>query len=284
MPNNKILNGKMLSDKIKKQLKSEIEILKTNGLIPCLAVIIVGDDPASKIYVKHKKADCEFLGINSEEYALPEETAEEELLALIDELNNKNTIHGILVQMPLPPHIDSDKIIKAISPRKDVDAFHPENVGKIMTGNYQFLPCTPAGIVDLIDEAEIDLKGKHCVVIGRSNIVGKPLAMMLLHRDATVTICHSKTANLKTICQDADILVVAVGKANLINNEHIKDGAVVIDVGINRLSDGSLCGDVDFESVINKVSYITPVPGGVGVMTRAILMKNTIIAACMQKQ
>ena len=231
------------------------------------------------MYVNHKKKDCAELGIISEEHALSAETTEEELLALIDSLNKRDDIHGILVQLPLPKQIDESKVIKAIDPEKDVDAFHPENVGKIMTGDFDFLPCTPAGVMRMIEETGIDLTGKHCVVVGRSNIVGKPQAMLLLHKNATVTICHSKTVNLKEICLGADVLVAAVGRAKMIDGSYIKEGAVVIDVGINRMDDGKLCGDVDFESAAEKASYITPVPGGVGPMTRATLMQNTLTAA-----
>lgn len=253
--------------------------MRENGCEIGLAVIIVGDNPASRVYVNHKKKDCAELGIVSEEYALGEDTTEEELLTLIDTLNVRDDIHGILVQLPLPKQIDESKVIKAINPEKDVDAFHPENVGKIMTGDFDFLPCTPAGVMRMIEETGIDLTGKNCVVIGRSNIVGKPQAMLLLHKNATVTICHSKTVNLKEICLGADVIVAAVGRAKMIDGSYIKDGAVVIDVGINRMDDGKLCGDVDFASANEKASYITPVPGGVGPMTRATLMQNTVTAA-----
>jgi methylenetetrahydrofolate dehydrogenase (NADP+)/methenyltetrahydrofolate cyclohydrolase len=277
--NNKVLDGKALAQKVKSQLKAEVEQLKAKGINPGLAVILVGENPASQIYVRLKCQDCDQLGIHSEQYTLPEETTEEELLALIDKLNHDDNIHGILVQLPVPKHINETNVINAISPSKDVDAFHPENVGKIMTGDYQFLPCTPAGVMDLIDETGIDLTGKNCVVVGRSNIVGKPQAMLLLHRNATVTICHSKTVNLNEICAQADVLVVAVGRANLIGKDAIKEGAVVIDVGMNKLPDGKLCGDVNYEEAEPKASYITPVPGGVGPMTRATLMRNTVNAA-----
>ncbi len=276
---NKILDGKALSQKIKSQLKAEVEQMKNNGINPGLAVILVGENPASQIYVRLKRQDCQQLGIHSEQYTLPQETTEEELLNLIDKLNRDDNIHGILVQLPVPDHINETNVINAIAPSKDVDAFHPENVGKIMTGDYRFLPCTPAGVMDLIDETGIDLTGKNCVVVGRSNIVGKPQAMLLLHRNATVTICHSKTVNLNEICSKADVLVVAVGKSNLIGKDAIKEGAIVIDVGMNKNADGSLCGDVNFEEAEPKASYITPVPGGVGPMTRATLMRNTVNAA-----
>ena len=277
--NNKVLDGKALAQRVKSQLKAEVEQMKEKGINPGLAVILVGENPASQIYVRLKRQDCEQLGIHSEQYTLPEETTEEELLALIDKLNHDDNIHGILVQLPVPKHINETNVINAIAPGKDVDAFHPENVGKIMTGDYQFLPCTPAGVMDLIDETGIDLTGKNCVVVGRSNIVGKPQAMLLLHRNATVTICHSKTVNLNEICAQADVLVVAVGRANLIGKDAIKEGAVVIDVGMNKLPDGKLCGDVNYEEAEPKASYITPVPGGVGPMTRATLMRNTVNAA-----
>ena len=279
-----ILDGKKVSQKVKDNLKVKVEELKAKGINPGLAVVIVGDDPASRVYVNNKKKACEYCGILSEEYALPGETTEAELLALVEELNAKETIHGILVQLPLPKHINEETIINAIRPEKDVDAFHPTNVGKIMIGNFDFLPCTPAGVMELLDEANIDLCGKHCVVIGRSNIVGKPQAMLLLHKNATVTICHSKTQNLKEVARTADILVVAVGRAKMVDEEYIKDGAVVIDVGMDRDENGKLCGDVDFDSACKKASYITPVPGGVGPMTIATLMKNAVTAAIRQSE
>ena len=256
--------------------------MKKDGIHPGLAVIIVGDDPASRVYVNNKKKACEYIGIRSEEYALPAETTEEELLALIDTLNKKEDIHGILCQLPVPKHIDEEKIIYAIDPKKDVDAFHPVNVGKIMVGNYDFLPCTPAGVMELIKESGIDVSGKECVVLGRSNIVGKPQAMLLLHANGTVTICHSRTRNLAKVCSRADILVVAIGKPKFVTADMVKEGAVVIDVGINRLPDGSLCGDVDYKAVAPKTAAITPVPGGVGPMTIAMLMRNTLKAAEIQ--
>lgn len=275
----KILDGLALSKKIKDELKTEVNSLKENGIEIGLAVIIVGDNPASRVYVNHKKKDCAELGIASYEYAMDSDTTEDELLSLIDSLNKRDDIHGILVQLPLPKQIDESKVIRAISPEKDVDAFHPENVGKIMTGDFEFLPCTPAGVMRMIEETGIDLTGKNCVVIGRSNIVGKPQAMLLLHKNATVTICHSKTVNLKEICLGADVVVAAVGRPKMIDGSYIKEGAIVIDVGINRMDDGKLCGDVDFDSAKEKASYITPVPGGVGPMTRATLMCNTVNAA-----
>ena len=276
---NKLLNGKELSVKIKDNLKTEVEALKAKtGSVPGLAVIIVGNNQASRVYVNSKKKACEEIGMISEEYALPEETTQEELLNLVKKLNTKKSINGILVQLPLPKHIDEETVINNIAPEKDVDAFHPSNVGRIMIGNYSFLPCTPAGIMDLIHLSNIDLTGKKAVVIGRSNIVGKPMSMLLLHENATVTICHSKTANLKEVVSGADIVVAAIGKAKFIDDSYIKDGAIVIDVGMNRDENGKLCGDVDFDKVVNKASYITPVPGGVGPMTIATLMRNTVTA------
>lgn len=276
----KILDGKAVSQRVKNALKEETEkFVEKYGIKPGLAVVIVGDDPASRVYVNSKKKACAEIGYYSEEHALPESTTEDELLSLVEKLNGDEKIHGILVQLPLPKHIDEEKIINAINPKKDVDAFHPVNVGKIMIGNFDFLPCTPAGVMELIDEAGIDLTGKNCVVVGRSNIVGKPQAMLLLHKNATVTICHSKTKNIKEITKNADVLVAAVGRAQMFDGDYIKDGAVVIDVGMNRLENKKLVGDVDFESAEKKASYITPVPGGVGPMTIAMLMKNTLTAA-----
>ncbi len=240
---------------------------------------MVGNDPASRIYVNNKKKDCEYIGINSYEYALPENASEEEVLELIDKLNNDEKVSGIIVQLPVPKHIREEKILNAISPKKDVDAFHPENVGRIMTGAYSFLPCTPAGVMELLEDYNIEISGKKCVVIGRSNIVGKPMAMLLIHKSGTVTVCHSKTKDLKETVKDADIVVAAIGKAKFVTEDMIKEGAVVIDVGINRDEDGKLCGDVDFENIEKKAYAITPVPGGVGPMTRAVLMKNTVTAA-----
>ena len=253
--------------------------MKSEGINPGLAVVIVGDDPASRVYVNNKKRACDVCGIYSEEYALGGETTQEELLTLIDTLNKKKDISGILVQLPLPKHIDEETVINAIDPKKDVDAFHPVNVGKIMVGNYDFLPCTPAGVMELIKESGVDVCGKECVVVGRSNIVGKPQAMLLLHQNGTVTICHSRTKDLKEKTKQADILVAAVGIPKFITGDMIKEGAVVIDVGINRLEDKTLCGDVDFDSAKEIAGAITPVPGGVGPMTIAMLMKNTLKAA-----
>ena len=279
-----ILNGKELSVKIKEDLRKETEALKEKGINPGLAVIIVGDDPASRVYVNNKKKACEECGFYSEEYALPKETTEDELLKLIDTLNNKKEINGILVQLPLPKGIDSEKVLLSIRPEKDVDAFHPVNVGKIMIGNFDFLPCTPAGVMELIRLTNIDVCGKECVVVGRSNIVGKPQAMLLLHENGTVTICHSRTKNLKEVCRRADILVAAVGKAKFITADMVKEGAIVIDVGMNRDENGKLCGDVAYDEVSEVASAITPVPGGVGPMTIAMLMKNTLKAAIIQNQ
>lgn len=272
------MDGKMVSAKVRGSILEEVNGLKEKGVRPGLAVIIVGEDPASKVYVRNKERACEECGFYSEKYALPEETTQEELLGLIDELNHNPHIDGILCQLPVPKHINEQAIIDAISPEKDVDAFHPINVGKIMVGNFDFLPCTPAGVMQLLEEYDIDPNGKTCVVIGRSNIVGKPMAMLLLHKNGTVTICHSRTKNLKEVCAQADILVAAVGKADFVTADMVKEGAVVIDVGMNR-KDGKLCGDVAFDEVNEKASYLTPVPGGVGPMTITMLMKNTLKAA-----
>lgn len=275
----KLLMGKEVAKRIKDELREEVMALKAKGINPGLAVIIVGDDPASRIYVNNKKKACEECGIYSEEYALPGQTSEADLLELIGVLNKSDKISGILVQLPLPKGIDEKKVIDAIDPKKDVDAFHPINVGKIMVGDFDFVPCTPAGVMELINESGIDPCGKECVVVGRSNIVGKPMAMLLLHKNGTVSICHSKTTNLCEKTKKADILVVAVGKANFITGDMIKPGAVVIDVGMNRLENKKLAGDVDFESAEKVAGAITPVPGGVGPMTIAMLMKNTVKAA-----
>lgn len=274
-----ILDGKALSAKIKEELSKEVLSLQKKGIKPGLAVIIVGNDSASRVYVNNKKKACEACNIYSEEYALPENTTEGELLDLIQKLNERKDISGILVQLPLPKGIDQERVLLSISPKKDVDAFHPYNVGKIMIGDFDFLPCTPAGVMELIHLSGIDVCGKKCVVVGRSNIVGKPQAMLLLHENATVTICHSRTKNLKEECLNADILVAAVGKAKFITADMVRPGAVVIDVGMNRDENGKLCGDVDFENVKDKCFAITPVPGGVGPMTIAMLMRNTVKAA-----
>lgn len=280
----KILNGKEVSARIKEELKAEAQKLKDSGTMPGLAVIIVGDNPASRVYVNNKKKACEEIGILSREYALGEDTKEDELLALIDKLNTDSEISGILVQLPLPRTIDEEKVLNRINPKKDVDAFHPVNVGKIMVGNYDFVPCTPAGIMELIKESGIDISGKECVVVGRSNIVGKPMSMLLLHSHGTVTVCHSRTKDLKAVTKRADILVAAVGIPNFITGDMVKEGAVVIDVGINRMEDKTLCGDVEFNSVEKVASAITPVPGGVGPMTIAMLMKNTLKAAVINRE
>lgn len=278
-----IIDGKAVSAAVKQEVAEETAKLKEEkGLKIGLAVVIVGNNPASRVYVNNKKKACEAVGFQSFEYALDENTTQEQLLDLITVLNRDDRVNGILVQLPLPAHIDEKKVIDAISPDKDVDAFHAINVGKIMIGKYAFLPCTPAGVMRLIESTGTEISGKQCVVIGRSNIVGKPMAMLLLHKSGTVTICHSRTQNLKEICLGADILVVAVGKANFVTGDMIKEGAVVIDVGMNRLENGKLCGDVEFESAEKKASYITPVPGGVGPMTIAMLMKNTLTAAKQQ--
>lgn len=257
--------------------------LKEEGINPGLAVIIVGDDPASRVYVNNKKRACEYCGILSEEYAMPYETTQDELIELINTLNAREDISGILCQLPVPEHIDEEAIINAIDPKKDVDAFHPVNVGKIMVGNYDFVPCTPAGVMELIHESGIEVAGKECVVVGRSNIVGKPQAMLLLHENGTVTICHSRTKDLTEKTKKADILVAAVGIPNFIKGDMIKEGAVVIDVGINRMEDKTLCGDVEYETAKDVAGAITPVPGGVGPMTIAMLMKNTVKAAVINK-
>ncbi len=278
----KVIDGRQIASKIRSRLKAEVAELKEKGICPGLAVVIVGDDPASRVYVNMKKKACAEIGIYSEEYTLPQETTQQELLDLVKRLNGKEDIHGILVQLPLPGHLDEEEVIDAIAVRKDVDAFHPVNVGKIMIGNYDFLPCTPAGVMELIKETGIEITGKECVVVGRSNIVGKPQSMLLLQQHGTVTVCHSRTKNLKEVCKRADILVVAVGRAQMITGDMIKPGAVVIDVGMNRLENKKLVGDVDFDSAAAVAGAITPVPGGVGPMTIAMLMKNTVKAAQLQ--
>ncbi len=267
----------------KARVKERTEELKnTYHVTPGLAVVIVGDDPASRVYVNNKKKACEAVGFVSEEYALPAETTQEELLALVETLNSKPDINGILVQLPLPKQLDDKAVIAAINPQKDVDAFHAVNVGKIMLGEYDFLPCTPAGVMEMLHSYQIPVEGKECVVIGRSNIVGKPMGMLLLHENGTVTICHSRTKNLAEVCRRADILVAAVGIPKFVKADMVKEGAVVIDVGMDRDENGKLCGDVDFENVKEKCSFITPVPGGVGPMTIATLMKNTLKACKLQ--
>ena len=270
-----IIDGKAVSKKVKEDVKAECEQLKAKGVTPGLAVIIVGDDPASQVYVHNKEVACEACGFYSVKYALPAETTQEEL-------NKDDKINGILCQLPLPSHLDDKEVINRIDPLKDVDAFHPVNVGAIMIGDYNYLPCTPAGVMELIHSTGVDVSGKKAVVIGRSNIVGKPMAMLLLHENATVEITHSRTQNLADITKEADILVAAIGKAKFVKADMVKDGAVVIDVGMNRDENGKLCGDVDFEDVKDKCSFITPVPGGVGPMTIAMLMKNTLTAAKIQ--
>ena len=279
----KIIDGKAVSAAVKEEVAAEAAKLKDeHGLKVGLAVVIVGSDPASRVYVNNKKKACEAVGFRSTEYALDENTTQEQLLDLVNVLNNDKAVNGILVQLPLPKHIDEKAVINAISPEKDVDAFHPVNVGRIMIGDYAFLPCTPAGVMRLIESTGVDITGKQCVVIGRSNIVGKPQAMLLLQKNGTVTVCHSRTKNLQEICLTADILVVAIGKAKFVTGDMIKEGAVVIDVGMDRDENGKLCGDVDFESAEKVAGYITPVPGGVGPMTIAMLMKNTLTAAKQQ--
>ncbi|MBR0414094.1 MAG: bifunctional methylenetetrahydrofolate dehydrogenase/methenyltetrahydrofolate cyclohydrolase FolD [Clostridia bacterium] len=270
-----LIDGKIVAAAVKDRIAEEV---KENGYTPGLAVIIVGNDPASRVYVNNKKKACEYCGFHSEEYALAENTTQGELIALIKKLNCDDKIDGILCQLPLPKHLDEKAVIEAISPAKDVDAFCEADVGKVMIGNYTFSPCTPAGVMELLKYYNIDISGKNAVVIGRSNIVGKPMAMLLLHANATVTICHSKTQNIKELCRGADILVSAVGRIGAVTADMVKEGAVVIDVGINRNAEGKLQGDVDFENVKEKASFITPVPGGVGPMTIAILMQNTLKA------
>jgi methylenetetrahydrofolate dehydrogenase (NADP+)/methenyltetrahydrofolate cyclohydrolase len=278
----KIIDGKKVSAAVKERVRANNEIYKAEtGKTPGLAVVIVGDNSASRVYVNNKKKACAEVGFESFEYALPESTTEAELLELVAKLNDDTNVNGILVQLPLPRHIDENNIINAINPKKDVDAFHPENVGHIMIGDYSFLPCTPAGVMELLDSENIEIKGKRCVVIGRSNIVGKPMAMLLLHRHGTVTICHSRTEDLAAVTREADILIAAVGKAKFVTADMVKPGAAVIDVGMNRDESGKLCGDVDFDSVKEIAGYITPVPGGVGPMTIAMLMQNTLNAASL---
>lgn len=278
-----LINGKIVSAKLRSDIASEIAEFKEKfHRAPGLAVIVVGNDPASAVYVRNKHKACLEVGIESYQIQLPAETTEAELCEKISKLNADNSVDGILVQLPLPGHINEEAVINSISPDKDVDAFHPSNVGRIMIGNYSFLPCTPAGIIALLDHYRVEINGKRCVVIGRSNIVGKPMALLLTERHGTVTLCHSRTASLDEICREADIIVVAIGKARFLKADMVKPGAVVIDVGINRLDNGSLCGDVDFDEVSCVASMITPVPGGVGPMTIATLLKNTLTAAKIQ--
>jgi len=274
-----IIDGKVISLSVKEEIKNEIIELKKNGITPGLVVIKVGDDPASAVYVRNKKRACEELGIYSEEYSLPTETSQKDLLDLIEELNTREDINGILCQLPLPKHLDEKAVINAIAPEKDVDCFHPQNVGKVLIGEDGFKPCTPAGVIEMLKRSGIEIAGKNCVVLGRSNIVGKPMALLLLQENGTVTVCHSKTKNLKEITKTADILVAAIGKAKFVTADMVKEGAVVIDVGINRDENGKLCGDVDFDAVEKKAAAISPVPGGVGLMTVTMLMQNTLISA-----
>ena len=275
----KIIDGKQVAARCREELKQQVAALRARGIIPGLAVILVGEDPASQVYVRNKHRACEELGIHSEQYTLPADTNRQTLLDLITELNGREEIDGILVQLPLPGHLDEKEILSAIDPAKDVDSFHPQNVGRLVIGDYFFAPCTPSGILTLIDSAGVDLTGKECVVIGRSNIVGKPMALMLLHRNATVTVCHSKTRDLPSVTRRADVLISAVGKAGFVTADMVKPGAVVIDVGMNRNQAGKLCGDVDFESVSRVAGYLTPVPGGVGPMTITMLLRSTVLSA-----
>ena len=274
-----LMDGKALAAKKRAEIKETVDRYAARGVVPALAVVIVGDNPSSRFYVNNKKKDCAECGIRSIEKALPEQTTEHELLAVVAELNADPSIDGILVQLPLPNHIDERRVIEAIDPKKDVDAFHPENVGRVMIGDYSFLPCTPAGVMELLAEYRIEVSGRNCVVIGRSNIVGKPQAMLLLHKNGTVTICHSKTQQLAEITRRADIIVCAVGREMFLTADMVAEGAVVIDVGMNVKKDGKLTGDVDFENVSRRAAYITPAPGGVGPMTRVMLLKNTLKAA-----
>ena len=277
-----IIDGKKISAEIKDELKEKVAALKAEGKEITLAVIQVGNDPASTVYVGNKKKSCAYIGIRSLAYELPEDTTEEELLRLVEELNQSREVHGILVQLPLPEHINEDRVIKAIAPAKDVDGFHPQSVGALSIGQPGFVSCTPAGIIQLLKRSGIDIDGKECVVVGRSNIVGKPMALLLLRENGTVTVCHSHTKDLKAVCNRADILVAAIGKPKFFNHEYVKEGAVVIDVGIHRNENNKLCGDVDYADVFDHVSAITPVPGGVGPMTIAMLMYNCVQAAEME--
>lgn len=274
-----LIDGKRISQEIKDELKIEVQKMKEQGISVCLAVVQVGNDPASTVYVRNKKKACAYVGIESRAYELPEETTEEELVKLVEELNQDDTVNGILVQLPLPRHINEDRIIRTISPEKDVDGFHPVSVGRLWIGEKGFVSCTPAGIIQLLKRSGIEIEGKNCVIVGRSNIVGKPMAALLLRENGTVTVTHSRTKNLSEVTSKADILIAAIGKARFITAEYVKDGAVVIDVGMNRDEEGHLCGDVDFKDVEAKVSAITPVPGGVGPMTIAMLMNNCVETA-----
>ena len=279
-----IIDGKKISTEIKDELKVQVEKYKEQGIKITMAVVKVGEDPASAVYVRNKQKACEYIGIDSVAYELKEETTEAELLELIDKLNKDDEINGILVQLPLPKHMNEDIILDAIDSKKDVDGFHPNNVGKMMVGKDTFLPCTPAGIVELLKRSDIELEGKECVVIGRSNIVGKPMSMLMLKENCTVTICHSRTKDLKEVAKRADILIVAIGKPKFVTADFVKDGATVIDVGIHRMENGKLCGDVDFEQVEPKVHAITPVPGGVGPMTVTMLMANCLRSVELQNR
>ncbi len=281
----RIIDGKAISGEVRAEIAADtVEFKSKYGIAPGLAVIIVGSDPASMVYVRNKKKACEQVGFYSEVYELPEDTTQETLVELVERLNNDEKIHGILVQLPLPKHLNETEILLKIKPNKDVDAFHPVNVGKIMIGNYDLLPCTPAGVMVLLQRSGVEINGKKCVVIGRSNIVGKPMAMLLLHANGTVTVCHSKTQDLTAICREADILVASIGKPEFVTADMVKEGAVVVDVGINRLESGKLVGDVNFAEAEPKASYITPVPGGVGPMTITMLLKNTLTAASLSAE
>jgi len=273
------IKGKELADQMKSRMADEVKQLADKGIVPGLTVVLVGEDPASQVYVRNKAADCEKLGMKSEVIRLPEQTMERELLEVLDRLNKDEGVHGILVQLPLPKHISEDEVLQAIDPAKDVDGFHPVNVGNLVIGRDGFVPCTPAGCIELIKSTGIEIAGKHAVVIGRSNIVGKPVAMLLLRENATVTMCHSKTTNIEEITKQADILIAAVGRAKMVKKSWVKPGAIVIDVGINRQESGKLVGDVDFDDVLEIAGYVTPVPGGVGVMTRTLLLQNTLQSA-----
>ncbi len=280
----KIIDGKLISEQIKQEVISEVNAIKENGGQPCLAVIIIGEDPASQVYVGNKKKACEYTGIKSLSYELPEKTTQEELIELIDTLNKSKEVNGILVQLPLPKHIDEEKVLLSIDPLKDVDGFHPYNIGLLTIGKGKLLSCTPAGVIELIKRSGIEISGKRCVVVGRSNNVGKPTAALLLKENGTVTTCHSRTKDLAKVCQEADILVAALGQKRFITADMVKEGAVIIDVGMHRLEGKKLCGDVDFDACKEKCSYITPVPGGVGLMTVAMLMENCVIAYKLQNK
>lgn len=279
-----IIDGKKISQDIKDELKEQVSLLKEQGKGVSLAVILVGEDPASCVYVRNKKRACEYIGIESLSYELPEDTTEAELLSLIEELNGKDDVNGILVQLPLPKHMDEDKVIKAIDPRKDVDGFHPQSVGALSIGLPGFVSCTPAGIIQLLKRSNVDMEGKNCVIVGRSNIVGKPMALLMLRENATVTVTHSRTKDLPAVTREADILIVAMGKKQFITSEYVKEGAVVIDVGMHRDENNKLCGDVNYDDVAPKCSAITPVPGGVGPMTIAMLMYNCVASANMTEE